>query len=172
MLGAPARRLDTRLIARLRLVAADPCPAAGPGRLAAVAAVAVDRSDVPPTESTFGDDRRPLAPPAPPRVAAGGDEGDAGVAGGGREDESSAVSPEISEPPQLIETTLTPGIPRGVDGGQQVVGVVGGGLDDDDLRAGGDGVGPLDVQRLLAGPAVVGRRAGEVHLGQRRSARP
>ena len=67
--------------------------------------------------------------------------------------------------PQLIETTETPGRLAAVATAGEQVGVVGvvARLDQVDARPGGDGVGPLDVERLLHLPvAVEVARAGRV----------
>src|SRR5205085_2684842 len=113
------------------------------------------------------------------RVAGGGQERDAGVAGGGGE---RGVQGRVGRVLAAAEAHADrddagdrAGVPGG--GGDQVGVGVAGGLDEQDVRGRGHGVGPLDVEGGLDGPAVAPpgrvdagqrRAAGLVHLGERR----
>ena len=100
------------------------------------------------------------------RVPGRGHEGDAGVSGRRREiGVEGRFAGELAAPPAHRHdghARLTAGE---VDGGQQVRAGIVVGLDQEDVGPRRDGVGPLDVERDLGGPAAVGgRRAAPAPL--------
>src|SRR5205807_1193900 len=90
-------------------------------------------------------------------VTGGGDVGDALVAGGGGEGGVVGdLAAEFTAAPAHRDDRHAGQAARGVDGGEQVAGRVVVRHHQVDRGAGGDGMGPLNVERDFAGPTAVG----------------